>query len=347
MPTLPSAPDGYPAWLADLKVRIRAARLRASLAVNSELIGLYWRIGRDILDRQNAHGWGAKVVDRLAADLKAEFPDARGFSSANLRYMKAFAETWPDPEICQRVVGKLPWGQNIELLAIKDPAVRLWYAEAALENGWSRPVLATQIDGKLYARQGQAVTNFARVLPPETSDLAQQVLKDPYQFDFLTLGQAARERDVERALIARIKDLLLELGKGFAFIANQHHLSIGDQDFYVDLLFYHRKLRCLVAVDLKVGPFVPEHAGKMNFYLAALDDRDREPGDNPSIGLILCRERNRVVVEYALRGVDAPIGVARYQLLLPETLPLDLAGALPTPDELAPGLLDDTAPADQ
>jgi predicted nuclease of restriction endonuclease-like (RecB) superfamily len=342
MTTLPATPDGYPAWLADLKARIRAARLRASLAVNSELIGLYWRIGRDILERQGAHGWGAKVVDRLAADLKSEFPDARGFSRANLLYMRAFAEAWSEEEIVQRVVGRLPWGQNIELLGVKDPATRRWYAEAALEHGWSRPVLATQIDTQLYARQGQAVTNFARVLPPETSDLAQQVLKDPYQFDFLTLGQAARERDVERALIARIKDLLLELGKGFAFIANQHHLSIGDQDFYVDLLFYHRKLRCLVAVDLKVGPFVPEHAGKMNFYLAALDDHDREPGDNPSIGLILCRERNRMVVEYALRGVDAPIGVARYQLLLPETLPIDLAGALPTPDELAPGLLDDT-----
>lgn len=342
MTTLPATPDGYPAWLADLKTRIRAARLRASLAVNSELIGLYWRIGRDILERQGAHGWGAKVVDRLAADLKSEFPDARGFSRANLLYMRAFAEAWPEEEIVQRVVGRLPWGQNIELLGVKDPATRRWYAEAALEHGWSRPVLATQIDTQLYARQGQAVTNFARVLPPETLDLAQQVLKDPYQFDFLTLGQAARERDVERALIARIKDLLLELGKGFAFIANQHHLSIGDQDFYVDLLFYHRKLRCLVAVDLKVGPFVPEHAGKMNFYLAALDDHDREPGDNPSIGLILCRERNRVVVEYALRGVDAPIGVARYQLLLPETLPVDLAGALPTPDELAPSLLDGT-----
>src|SRR3984885_8546234 len=342
MTTLPATPDGYLAWLADLKTRIRAARLRASLAVNSELIGLYWRIGRDILERQDAHGWGAKVVDRLAADFKSEFPDARGFSRVNLLYMRAFAEAWPEEEIVQRVVGRLPWGQNIELLGVKDPTARRWYAEAALDRGWSRPVLATQIDTQLYARQGQAVTNFARVLPPETSDLAQQVLKDPYQFDFLTLGQAARERDVERALIARIKDLLLELGKGFAFIANQHHLSIGDQDFYVDLLFYHRKLRCLVAVDLKIGPFVPEHAGKMNFYLAALDDHDREPGDNPSIGLILCRDRNRVVVEYALRGVDAPIGVARYQLLLPETLPIDLAGALPTPDELAPGLLDDT-----
>ena len=339
MTTLPAAPAGYPAWLAALKARIRDTRLRTALAVNSELVGLYWRIGRDILDRQAAHGWGPRVVDRLAADLRAEFPDARGFSRANLLYMRAFAEAWPDPATVQRVVGQLPWGQNVELLAVKDPAARLWYAEAALAQGWSRKVLTVQIDSRLHARQGQAVTNFARTLPPDTSDLAQQVLKDPHQFDFLTLAQPARERAVERALIARVKDLLLDLGKGFAFIAGQHHLAIGGQDFYVDLLFYHRKLRCLVAVDLKVGPFVPEHAGKMNFYLAALDDRERKPGDNPSIGLILCREHNRVVVEYALRGVDAPIGVARYRLLPPGTLPQDLAAALPTEDELAPGVL--------
>jgi len=180
-----------------------------------------------------------------------------------------------------------------------------------------------------------------------TSDLAQQVLKDPYQFDFLTLRAAAHERDVERALVTRVKDLLLELGKGFSFIGNQHHLEVGGQDFYVDLLFYQRRLRCLVAVDLKTGPFQPEHAGKMNFYLAALDDRDREPGDNPSIGLILCREHNRVVVEYALRHVDAPIGVARYRLLLADALPATLADALPTPEELEPGILPDEEADDE
>ncbi len=332
-------PTGYAGWLTELKTRIRETRLRAALAVNSELIGLYWRIGRDILDRQAQDGWGSKVVDRLAADLRAEFPDARGFSSVNLRYMRAFAEAWPDPEILQRIVGKLPWGQNIELLRAKDGAARLWYAEAALEHGWSRPVLATQIDTGLRDRQGRAVTNFERALPPEASDLAQQMLKDPYQFDFLTLQAAARERDLERALIARVKDLLLELGKGFSFIGSQHRLEIGGQEFYVDLLFYQRRLRCLVAVDLKTGPFQPEHAGKMNFYLAALDDRDREPGDNPSIGLILCREHNRVVVEYALRHVDAPIGVARYRLIGADALPATLMNALPTPQELEPGIL--------
>ncbi len=347
VPADAASPAGYAAWLADLKTRIRETRLRAALAVNSELIGLYWQIGRDILDRQAQHGWGAKVVARLAADLRAEFPESRGFSRANLLYMRAFAEAWPDLAIVQRVVGRLPWGQNIELLGVKQPDARLWYAEAALAHGWSRPVLAVQIDTRLRDRQGQAVTNFSRVLPPETSDLAQQVLKDPYQFDFLTLRQAARERDVERALVTRVKDLLLELGKGFSFVGSQHHLEVGGQDFYVDLLFYHRKLRCLVAVDLKIGPFQPEHAGKMNFYLAALDDRDREPGDNPSIGLILCREHNRVVVEYALRHVDAPIGVARYQRMLADALPAALANALPTPADLEPGMLPDEAAGDE
>ena len=333
------SPPSYAGWLTDLKIRIRETRVRAALAVNSELIGLYWRIGRDILEQQAQDGWGSKVVDRLAADLRAEFPDARGFSSVNLRYMRAFADAWPDPEVLQRIVGKLPWGQNIELLRIKDGSARLWYAEAAIEHGWSRPVLAMQIDSSLRDRQGHAVTNFGRVLPSETSDLAQQVLKDPYQFDFLNLQAAARERDLERALIARVKDLLLELGKGFSFIGSQHRLEVGGQEFYVDLLFYQRRLRCLVAVDLKTGPFQPEHAGKMNFYLAALDDRDREPSDNPSIGLILCRERNRVVVEYALRHVDAPIGVARYRLLGADALPAALVDALPTSQELEPGIL--------
>ena len=332
-------PPGYGPWLASLKTQIRDARLRTALAVNSELIALYWRIGREIVERMARDGWGAKVVDRLAIDLRAEFPESRGFSSANLRYMRAFAEAWPDPAICQRVVGKLPWGQNIELLGIKDPATRLWYAEATLAQGWSRPVLSMQIDTKAHARQGQALTNFERVLPPETSDLAQQILKDPYHFDFLTVTQPVQERDVEQGLITKVKDLLLELGKGFSFIANQHHLEVGGQDFYVDLLFYHRKLRCLVAVDLKAGKFQPEHAGKMNFYLAALDDLEREPGDNPSIGLILCRDHNRVVVEYALRGSGAPIGVSRYELMLAEALPAELAAALPSPDELEPGIL--------
>lgn len=332
-------PKGYGSWLAGLKAKIREARLRTALSVNTELMGLYWRIGREILDRQERDGWGAKVVGRLATDLRAEFAGMHGFSRANLLYMRAFAEAWPDPTIVQRVVGRLPWGQNIELLTkLKDPVARLWYAEATLEHGWSRPVLATQIQTQLRDRQGKAITNFDRALPPEASDLARQLVKDPYQFDFMALAPDIKERDLERALVARVKDLLLELGKGFAFIGSQHHLEVGGQDWYVDLLFYHRRLRCLVAVDLKIGAFQPEHAGKMNFYLAALDERDREPGDNPSIGLILCRERNRVVVEYALRSVTSPIGVAEYKLMVAEALPAALAEALPTPEDLEPGM---------
>jgi predicted nuclease of restriction endonuclease-like (RecB) superfamily len=347
MSRLAEVPTGYRDWLAELKTQIRETRLRASLSVNAELIGLYWRIGRDILERQERHRWGAKVVDRLALDLRAEFHGMQGFSRANLLYMRSFAEAWPDPEIVQRVVGRLPWGQNIELLAkLKDPADRLWYAEATLEHGWSRPVLAAQIQTRLRDRQGQAITNFGRTLPPAASDLAQQILKDPYQFDFLSLTENTKERDLERALVTRVKDLLLEMGKGFAFIGNQHHLEVGGQDWYVDLLFYHRRLRCLIAVDLKIGAFQPEHAGKMNFYLAALDDRDREPGDNPSIGLILCRERNRVVVEYALRSVSSPIGVAEYKLLLADALPATLAEALPTAEEIETGMAMPDAPPD-
>lgn len=336
-PVIPggATPDGYPAWLATLKARIGAAQLRAALAVNSELLALYWSIGQDIRTRQAEFGWGAKIVDRLAADLRAAFPDARGFSPANLRYMRAFAEAWPDAAILQRAVGKLPWGQNIELLAVKDQAARLWYAEAALENGWSRAVLAAQIDSDAHARQGAAITNFGRTLPPAASDLARQTLKDPYQFGFLSLSVEVKERELEQALIGRVKDLLLELGRGFAFIGSQHRLEVGGQEFYIDLLFYHRRLRCLVAVDLKTGAFLPEHAGKMNFYLSALDDAEREAGDNPSIGLILCRTHNRLVVEYALRNVEASIGVARYQLMQPSGLPERLAAALPSGEEIA------------
>lgn len=335
----PGMPEGYGSWLTGLKAKIREARLRTALSVNTELISLYWRIGWEILDRQERDGWGTNVVGRLATDLRAEFAGMHGFSRANLLYMRAFAEAWPDPTIVQRVVGRLPWGQNIELLTkLKDPAERLWYAEAALEHGWSRPVLATQIQTQLRDRQGKAITNFDRALPPEASDLAQQLVKDPYQFDFMALAPDIKERELERALVARVKDLLLEMGKGFAFIGSQHHLEVGGQDWYVDLLFYHRRLRCLVAVDLKIGAFQPEHAGKMNFYLAALDEQEREPSDNPSIGLILCRERNRVVVEYALRSVASPIGVAEYKLLVAEALPAALAEALPTPEDLEPGM---------
>jgi predicted nuclease of restriction endonuclease-like (RecB) superfamily len=336
---LTDVPPDYGAWLTELKARIGDARLRTALSVNAELIGLYWTLGRDILQRQARDGWGAKIVDRLAIDLGRAFPNAKGFSRVNLLYMRAFAEAWPDTEIVQQVVGRLPWGQNIELLTkLKDPDARLWYAEHTIQHGWSRTILVAQIQTGLRERQGNAVTNFSRALPAPDSDMAQQIFKDPYHFDFLSLSETAKERDLEQALIARVKDLLLEMGKGFSFIGSQHRLEVGGQDWYVDLLFYHRSLRCLVAVDLKIGQFQPEHAGKMNFYLAALDAHERHADDNPSIGLILCREQNRVIAEYALRNVGNPIGVAEYRVLLADALPQSLAEALPTSDEMTAGI---------
>src|SRR4051812_38304544 len=329
-PELPS----YGALLRELQARIRGARLRAALAVNQELVTLYWGIGADILARQRSEGWGARVVDRLAEDLRRAFPEMTGLSARNLKYMRAFAEACPDPGFVQQVVARLPWGHNVRLLeAVKAPAEREWYARQAIENGWSRNVLAHQIAGGLYRRQGRALTNFARTLPAERSELAQQLVKDPYSFDFLSLGPDVLERDLERGLVEHLRALIMELGKGFAFVGSQYHLEVGDQDYYLDLLFYHLRLRCFVVIELKMEEFKPEFAGKMNFYLSAVDDLLRHGDDAPSIGLILCKEKNRIVVEYALRDTGKPVGVAQYRLI--ESLPKRLQSELPTNDELA------------
>jgi predicted nuclease of restriction endonuclease-like (RecB) superfamily len=305
------SPKGYAELLAELRQRINGARLRAALAVNRELVLLYWSIGRDILARQSAEGWGTKVIDRLASDLRRTFPEMTGLSARNLKYMRAFAEAWPDLEFVQQVVALLPWGHNTRLLeAVKTPAERKWYAQQAIHHGWSRNVLCHQIDSDLFARQGGALTNFPRTLPTEQSELAQQIIKEPYNFDFLSLGPDMLERDLERGLIEHLRSLILELGKGFAFVGSQHHLEVGGQDYYLDLLFYHLRLRCFVIIELKIEEFKPEFAGKMNFYLSALDDQLRHPDDKPSIGIILCKGRNKVVVEYALRDVSKPMGVA-------------------------------------
>ncbi|HEX8695176.1 MAG TPA: PDDEXK nuclease domain-containing protein [Longimicrobium sp.] len=324
---------GYGELLDDLRSRIRAAQVRAALAVNRELVLLYWQIGREILVRQDHAGWGAKVVDRLAADLRREFPDVRGLSRTNLLYMRAFAEAYPDEEIVQQLVGQIPWGHNTVLLnKLKKPEERLWYARAAVRHGWSRNVLVHQIESGLHRRQGRAITNFDSTLPAAQSDLAAELLKDPYHFDFLALAPAVAERGIERALLAHVRDFLLELGVGFALVGSQYPLEVGGQHYQLDLLFYHIRLRCFVVVELKVGAFKPEHAGKVNFYLSAVDDQLRQEGDRPSIGLILCKERNRVVAEYALRGTSKPIGVAEYRLI--EDLPKRLQGSLPTPEQL-------------
>ncbi|WP_181834055.1 PDDEXK nuclease domain-containing protein [Brucella anthropi] len=327
-------PQSYAAFVSDLKRKIVEARHRASLSVNRELILLYWTIGRDILARQEREGWGTKVIDRLADDLRQAFPEMTGLSSRNLKYMRSFAEAWPDGDFVQQLVALLPWGHNVRLLdAIKAPEERAWYARQTIEHGWSRNVLAHQIDSNLFARQGTALTNFSRTLPAEQSELAQQILKDPYTFDFLALGPEMLERDLERGLIEHLRLLILELGKGFAFVGSQYHLELGGQDYYLDLLFYHLRLRCYVVIELKIEDFKPEFAGKMNFYLSAVDDQLRHPDDKPTIGIILCKGRNEVIVEYALRDSTKPMGVAQYQLS--HALPPQLEEDLPTVAEFA------------
>jgi predicted nuclease of restriction endonuclease-like (RecB) superfamily len=319
----------YAALLDSLKDRIRSARLRAALAVNQELIFLYWQIGRDLLQRQKAEGWGSKVVARLAQDLKREFPDVTGFSRTNLMYMRAFADAYPDQQIVLQSVGQIPWGHNQVLLnKAKDLDKRVWYAQQTLEHGWSRNVLELQIESGLYERQGEAVTNFKQTLPVHQSDLAQQLIKDPYQLDFLPLGQAVQERDLEKALVQHIRDFLMELGVGFAFVGSQYHLTIGGEDFYLDLLFYHLELRCFVIIDLKMGDFRAEYSGKMNLYVSAVDDQMRKEHDNPTIGIILCKSKNKTVAEYALRNLSTPIAVSTHRL------PEQLKESLPTIEQL-------------
>ena len=323
----------YVEWLGSLKERIRAAQQRAVLAANSELISLYWQIGRGIFKRQEKQGWGSKVVERLAQDLQREFPEMKGFSRANLLYMRSFAETWEDHEIVQQLVGQIPWGHNIVLFTkVKDQQEREWYARAAIEHGWSRAVLVHQIESSLYHRQGKAVTNFQKNLPSPQSELAQQTLKDPYLFDFFSVGQEATERDIENALVEHITRFLLELGAGFAYVGRQVHLEVGGEDFYLDLLFYHLKLRCYVVIELKAVAFRPEYAGKLNFYLSAVDAQLKNENDNPSIGLIICKEKNRTIVEYALKDMSKPVGVSEYRLI--ESVPEDLQGSLPSIEQI-------------
>ena len=342
--SLSKAPPAYAAWLAELKARIHGAQQRAALTVNRELVLLYWQIGRDILARQSLQGWGAKVIERLAHDLRTAFPDMKGFSRANLLYMRAFAEAWPDERFVQQAVGHLPWGHNLVLLSkLKDADSRLAYAARAVEHAWSRSVLTHQIEGKLLEREGRAVTNFEARLPGPGSDLARSALKDPYLFDFLGIGAEADERAIESALVRHISRFLLELGAGFAFVGRQVPLEVGGDDFFIDLLFYHLKLRCYVVVELKAGAFRPEHVGQLGFYLTAVDAQMTAPDDGPTIGLLLCKTKNRVVAEYALRDSNKPMGVAEYQLI--ESLPAELRSSLPSTAQIEReiGLLDDAA----
>ena len=333
----------YQDFLGRLKNQIQTAQVRAVTAVNRELVLLYWGIGREILTRQQHEGWGTKVIDQLAKDLRHEFPSMQGFSPRNLKYMRAFAAAWPEEPIVQQPAAQLPWFHNCVLLdKVKDAGERLWYAQAAIEHGWSRNILVMQIESDLYRRQGKATTNFQTTLPKPQSDLAQQLLKDPYNFDFLTLSKDAHEREVETGLVGHFQKFLLELGVGFSFVGRQVPLEVSGKEYRIDLLFYHLKLRCFVVFDLKGGAFKPEYTGKMNFYLSAVDDLLRHPDDKPSIGLILCKEKDGIVAEYALRDMTKPLGVAEFTHL--EKLPEEFKGTLPTIEEIEAelGKQDDT-----
>nr|WP_314567080.1 PDDEXK nuclease domain-containing protein [uncultured Pseudomonas sp.] len=336
---LTQPPAGYSDWLTGLKGRIHSAQQRATLAVNRELVLLYWQIGHDILTRQAEQGWGSKVVDRLAQDLRAAFPKMKGFSPRNLKYMRAFAEAWPDSEFVQQAAAQLPWGHNVVLLdKLPGPETRRWYIAQVIEHNWSRNTLVMQIENRLLERSGKAVSNFESHLPKPQSDLARESLKDPYRFDFLSLGLDAQERDIENALIKHVTDFLLELGAGFAFVGQQVLVDVGGDEFFVDLLFYHLKLRCYVVIELKAGKFKPEHLGQLSFYLAAVDAQLKHPQDGPTIGLLLCKSKNEVVAEYALRDNNRPIGVAEYQLV--ESLPVELQTVLPSIEQIERELAD-------
>jgi len=325
--------NNYKKFLDELKSRVHTSRYKAALSANREMILLYHHIGTEILRSQEKHGWGARVIEQLSLDLRSEFPDMKGFSPQNLKYMKRFAKEYTAEEIGQRAVDQLPWGHNIALMyEIKDKTEREFYIQKVKEHGWSRDVLSMQIETDLYRREGKATTNFSANLPAPQSDLAKDTLRNPYLFDFLSLGKDAHEREVEKALVAHIERFLLELGEGFAFLGRQYHIQVEDQDFYLDLLFYHLKLRSFFVVELKSGKFKPEYAGKMNFYLSAVDDLLRQPGDNPSIGLILCRSKVGVLAEYALRDLTKPIGLAEYKLT--ELLPKEIKTSLPSIEEL-------------
>ena len=330
---LTEPPAGYAAWLTELKARIHTAQQRATLAVNRELVLLYWQIGRDILARQAEQGWGAKVIERLAEDLRLAFPEMKGFSPRNLKYMRAFAQAWPDEAIVQEALAQLPWYHHLALLdKLPDSETRRWYAAKAIEHNWSRNILVMQIETRLLERSGQAVSNFPMTLPKPQSDLARESLKDPYRFDFLGLTDEAQEREIEAALVKHVTEFLLELGAGFAFVGRQVLLDVGGDEFFIDLLFYHLKLRCYVVIELKGGKFKPEHLGQLGFYMTAVDRQVKHEQDNPTIGLLLCKSKNKVVAEYALGDKSQPMGIAEYKML--ESLPAELQTSLPSIEQI-------------
>ncbi|MFZ3047395.1 MAG: PDDEXK nuclease domain-containing protein [Desulfatirhabdiaceae bacterium] len=337
--SMTTPPEGYADWLADLKTRIHSAQQRATLAVNRELVLLYWQIGRDILARQAEQGWGAKVIDRLAHDLRNAFPNMKGFSPRNLKYMRAVAEAWPEPEFVQQAAAQLPWFHLCTLIdKLSTREERDWYLSKAVEYNWSRNVLVMQIETRLQERQGKAVTNFEQRLPKPQSDLARESIKDPYRFNFLGLTDEAQEREIEGALVQHVTRFLLELGAGFAFVGRQVLLDVGGEEFFIDLLFYHLKLRCYVVIELKAGKFKPKYLGQLGFYLTAVDRQVKAEQDNPTIGLLLCKSKNKMVAEYALGDKTQPMGIAEYKLL--ESLPEPLQTSLPSIEQIENELKD-------
>jgi predicted nuclease of restriction endonuclease-like (RecB) superfamily len=341
--------------LQSLKEKIKQARQKAALAVNKELLLVYWEIGNTISLQQKSEGWGTKVIDRLAADLKTEFPDFKGLSVRNLKYMKAFAEAYPDfiivqpPAaqlqqhqnqsniIVQPLVAQIPWAHHIVLLnKIPSKELRVFYIKKTAENGWSKSVLAAQIESQLHLRQGKAITNFEQILPKAQSDLARETLKNPYVFDFLGLSEEMQERELEKSLMLHIKNFLLELGRGFAYVGNQFNIVIEDDDYFLDLLFYNYHLHCFVVFELKIGKFKPEYAGKLNFYINTVDEQIKSTDHKPTIGVLLCKTPNQTVVKYALKGIKTPIGVADYEFA--KALPKNLKSELPSIAELEAAL---------
>ena len=343
------APANYAQVISDLKEKIRLARQKVSLTVNKELLQVFWEMGSIILQQQKEAGWGSKIIDRLAADLKTEFPDFRGLSVRNLKYMRAFANAYPQfgqqaaaqiqatenqsVTFVQQAAAQLPWGHHQVLLdKVKEPEQRLFYIQKAVENGWSRNVMVHQLETNLYERTGKAITNFKNTLPAVHSDLAQQTIKNPYVFDFLSFGEEIKERELEKALIQHLKKFMLELGKGFAYVGNQKNLVVDGDDFFLDLLFYNYHLHCFVNFELKIGDFKPEFAGKLNFYVNTINEKLKGAEDKPTIGVLLCKTPNETVVKYSLQGIDSPIGVAGYEFA--KALPAELKGEMPTVEEL-------------
>ena len=327
-------PKSYGTFLEKLKNDILQSQLRAASSITLELTQLYWRIGKSLSEKIHLEEWGTKTLERLEKDISKAFPNLSGFSRRNLYLMKKFAEAYPQG-ICATAVAQIPWGHNAILFQkVKSQSERIWYANKTVENGWSRNMLTNWIESDLYSRQGKAITNFKNTLPEPQSDLAEQLLKDPYNFSFITLEDKFREKELEQGLTDHIQKFLLELGHSFAFVGRQYPLDVGGKEFFIDLLFYHLTLHCYVVIELKANEFDPRDTGQMSFYLSAVDDLIRQPEDNPTIGMILCKTKNKVVVEYALRENNKPIGIASYETKILESLPENLKGSLPTAEEI-------------